>query len=323
MVDDKTLRALATALPDVVTSTATTGQVAYEVAGKGLAWSYLARPAPKAKRVLVPGVIAVRCLIETKQMLIEAAPERFFDDAHYRGYPAVLVRLAVIEADELAGLLRTAWTIVAPKSLVKSLGGAGGRTPGLKLDRDARLLRYPLMSAFPVKTALAALLILAAPADAAPSPEVPWGEACPQKPAEAWSRAERETAWATRQGAEPLCLFMASAAWASHDPDKAALLYRLAATRREYDRRRCVEPPRGQMSSAMMAIRMQAGAALQAAGAKADPAQVATIGRDPETYRYRSDHLETMCDGPVRPERDWDRLRDEMRREIDEPSPQD
>lgn len=68
MVDDETLRALATALPEV----------------------------------------------------IQAAPERFLDDDHYRGYPAVLVRLEAIEVDELAGLLRTAWTIVAPKSLVKA-----------------------------------------------------------------------------------------------------------------------------------------------------------------------------------------------------------
>ncbi|WP_240621506.1 MmcQ/YjbR family DNA-binding protein [Caulobacter zeae] len=119
MVDDETLRALATALPEVI-ETSNGQQVAYEVRGKGLAWGYLARPAPKAKRVLVPGVIAVRCLIETKQMLIEAAPERFFDDDHYRGFPAVLVRLAAIETDELAGLLRTAWTIVASRSLVKA-----------------------------------------------------------------------------------------------------------------------------------------------------------------------------------------------------------
>lgn len=117
MVDDQTLRALATALPEVVESP-DGGQLAFSVAGKGLAWSYLARPTPKAGRVLVPGVIAVRCLIETKQMLIEAAPDRFFDDAHYRGYPAVLVRLERIDADELAGLLRTAWTLVAPKALV-------------------------------------------------------------------------------------------------------------------------------------------------------------------------------------------------------------
>jgi hypothetical protein len=39
-------------------------------------------------------------------MLNEAAPERFFDDEHYRGYPAALVRLDNIEEDELATLLR-------------------------------------------------------------------------------------------------------------------------------------------------------------------------------------------------------------------------
>lgn len=52
-------------------------------------------------------------------MLIEAAPDRFFTDDHYRNYPAVLVRLARIEADELEGLLRRAWTIVAPKAIQK------------------------------------------------------------------------------------------------------------------------------------------------------------------------------------------------------------
>jgi len=89
------------------------------VGGKGFAWGYMARPAPKAKRVHVPGVIAIRCRMETKELLLEAAPERFFDDDHYRGYPAVLVRLAEIEADELARLLREAWKIVAPKAVAR------------------------------------------------------------------------------------------------------------------------------------------------------------------------------------------------------------
>jgi hypothetical protein len=53
--------------------------------------------------VLVPGVIAMRCRIETKELLIEAAPDRFFDDDHYRGYPAVLVRLAEIESGGAGG----------------------------------------------------------------------------------------------------------------------------------------------------------------------------------------------------------------------------
>ncbi len=110
---------LALALPEVGGGTAETGQVGFEVGGKALAWSYLARPAPKAARVLVPGVLAVRCAKEMKALLLEAAPDRFFTDDHYRNYPAVLVRLSAIEADELEGLLRGAWKTVAPTAVKK------------------------------------------------------------------------------------------------------------------------------------------------------------------------------------------------------------
>ena len=119
MVDEDALRAMALALPEVVASVSPSGQFAYEVGGKGLAWGYLARETPKAKRVLIPGVVAVRCPMETKELLLEAAPDRFFTDDHYRGYPAVLVRLAEVEADELAGLLNQAWKVVAPKPIAK------------------------------------------------------------------------------------------------------------------------------------------------------------------------------------------------------------
>ena len=119
MVDEDALRAMALALPEVVASVSPSGQFAYEVGGKGLAWGYLARETPKAKRVLIPGVVAVRCPMETKELLLEAAPDRFFTDDHYRGYPAVLVRLSEVEADELAGLLKQAWKVVAPKPIAK------------------------------------------------------------------------------------------------------------------------------------------------------------------------------------------------------------
>lgn len=119
MADAEQLRALALALPEVTGGVSPEGQIGFEVGGKGLAWAYLARPAPKARRVLVPGVVAIRCAMETKELLLEAAPDRFFTDDHYRGYPAVLVRLSEIEADELAGLLRQAWRIVAPKAIAK------------------------------------------------------------------------------------------------------------------------------------------------------------------------------------------------------------
>ena len=118
MVDPSTLRRLALALPEVEASP-DGARLAFSVRGKGVAWSYFARAHPKGRRELVDGVIAVRCLIETKEMLIEVAPERFFDDDHYRGFPAVLVRLEAIEAGELAGLLAQAWRILAPKALVR------------------------------------------------------------------------------------------------------------------------------------------------------------------------------------------------------------
>lgn len=118
MADLPTLRRLALALPEVEASPEGE-RLAFSVGGKGIAWSYIVRTHPKAPRELVEGVIAVRCLRETKAMLLEAAPERFFDDDHYRSFPAVLVRLEAIDEAELAGLLTQAWRIMAPKALVR------------------------------------------------------------------------------------------------------------------------------------------------------------------------------------------------------------
>ncbi|WP_297513872.1 MmcQ/YjbR family DNA-binding protein [uncultured Caulobacter sp.] len=119
MADTEQLARLALALPEASGGIGPTGSFSFEVSGKAFAWSYLARPAPKASRVLVPGVAAIRCARESKAMLLEAAPERFFTDDHYRNYPAVLVRLAEIEVDELEGLLRGAWRIQASAAIRK------------------------------------------------------------------------------------------------------------------------------------------------------------------------------------------------------------
>jgi len=108
------LARIALSLPGV------TGEGAgYGVGNKGLCWSYLARAKPKAKRQVVPGVVAIRCDLTAKEMLIEAAPDRFFDDDHYRGYPAILARLETLDVSELEGLIRSAWAIQAPKALQK------------------------------------------------------------------------------------------------------------------------------------------------------------------------------------------------------------
>lgn len=118
MVDLPKIRAAMLALPEVEAGESEES-LTFSVRGKGLSWPYLARATPKGRREVVPGVLAVRCRMEKKELLIEAAPDAFFDDAHYRGFPAVLVRLAAIETAELSALLQDAWRVVAPKSLVK------------------------------------------------------------------------------------------------------------------------------------------------------------------------------------------------------------
>ena len=112
MVDIATVRRLALE-PLGAIDASDERRLAFEVGGKGFAWSFMERTAPRRPRQPRLDVLAVRCPIERKEMLIEAAPDRFFDDDHYRGYPAVLVRLAAIDEDELRALLEDAWRMMA------------------------------------------------------------------------------------------------------------------------------------------------------------------------------------------------------------------
>jgi hypothetical protein len=120
MADAATVRRLALALPEVVETSRGGDHIAFEVVGgKGLVWTFMLRVHPKKARIPDPTAVAIRCPIERREMLNDAAPDRFFPDDHYRGYPAVLVRLAAIEEDELAGLLKDAWRLSAPKKLLE------------------------------------------------------------------------------------------------------------------------------------------------------------------------------------------------------------
>ena len=55
--------------------------------------------------------------LEQKELLMEAAPEIYFETPHYSGWPAVLVRLGVIDDTELGARLVEAWRLKAPKRL--------------------------------------------------------------------------------------------------------------------------------------------------------------------------------------------------------------
>lgn len=86
---------------------------------KGFAWVWQERIYPKKGRVPCPAVIALRVADEgEKAMLLAADKDKFFTEPHYDGYPAILVRLAAIDVDELTELITDAWRCQAPASLV-------------------------------------------------------------------------------------------------------------------------------------------------------------------------------------------------------------
>jgi hypothetical protein len=100
MTDDEILdraERLAASLPGVETA-AHYGRPWLKVSGKALA-------GPCRE----PGALAVHCPVELKEHLIEARPDLYFDTDHFRGWPAVLVRMEAIDDETLKDRLEAAW----------------------------------------------------------------------------------------------------------------------------------------------------------------------------------------------------------------------
>ena len=98
------------------------GHFAFEVLNgkkhKGFAWVWMERIDPRKPRVPNPGVLAVRVAnLDAKEILLMADREKFFNEPHYEGFPAVLVRLKKIGRTELRELLTQGWYAQAPKTL--------------------------------------------------------------------------------------------------------------------------------------------------------------------------------------------------------------
>ena len=86
---------------------------------KGYAWVWMERVEPKKARVPNPDVLAIRVAnLEEKEALLATGEEHFFTEPHYNGFPAILVRLPLVEVDELRELLIDGWRCQAPKALV-------------------------------------------------------------------------------------------------------------------------------------------------------------------------------------------------------------
>jgi hypothetical protein len=72
-------------------------------------------------RLKDPETLVLMLPLEQKELLMQMAPAIYFETDHYRGWPAVLVRLAAISDIELQQRLAEAWRHRAPKRLAASV----------------------------------------------------------------------------------------------------------------------------------------------------------------------------------------------------------
>jgi hypothetical protein len=74
--------------------------------------------------------------VEEQEILIEARPDVYFITDHYRGYPAVLARLAALRVPECRRRLEQAWRVKAPRALVRQREAAPDpRSVGARKER--------------------------------------------------------------------------------------------------------------------------------------------------------------------------------------------
>ena len=66
-------------------------------------------------------VVFLVASVDEQEMLVESQPDIYFITEHYRGYPAVLARLAPLRTVEARLRLERAWRTRAPKTLVSTL----------------------------------------------------------------------------------------------------------------------------------------------------------------------------------------------------------
>lgn len=70
-------------------------------------------------RIKDDDTLVFRCSLEDKEMLMTAAPKIYFETDHYKGWPAVLVRLSKAGDKDLTASLIRAWRLMAPKRLMR------------------------------------------------------------------------------------------------------------------------------------------------------------------------------------------------------------
>lgn len=131
MASQDDVRRIAMALPGVIASKERFAfSVDHKGKAKGFVWVWQERIHPKKPRVPNPQVLAARVADQTeKASLLGAAPDKFFTEPHYAGFPAVLVRLPAVSVAELRQVVTEAWRCQAPKQLVAAYDAGAAAAP--------------------------------------------------------------------------------------------------------------------------------------------------------------------------------------------------
>ena len=118
----ETVRDIALAYPGVEEGTSF-GTPALRVRGK-----FMARLREDGETLVIKASEAEREF----RMMVD--PETFFITEHYRGYSAVLVRLARVGVEDLADLIEESWRWLAPRKLVAEYERTHPGQPGVSSD---------------------------------------------------------------------------------------------------------------------------------------------------------------------------------------------
>jgi hypothetical protein len=116
------VRLIALALPET-SERPSHGNISWRVRDKPFVWERPLRPSDlRALGDAAPDgpILGVRVEhLGAKEALLADDPDVYFTTPHFDGYAAVLVRLELIELDELEELIAEAWLCQAPKRLAK------------------------------------------------------------------------------------------------------------------------------------------------------------------------------------------------------------
>ena len=82
-------------------------------------------PALKAGKKLLTRVkdaetAVVMCPLDEKEMLLQVAPDIYFETDHYKGWPALLVRMNAVSDDELRHRLERTWLTQVPNTKARA-----------------------------------------------------------------------------------------------------------------------------------------------------------------------------------------------------------